>query len=188
MATMSSAYALWNKSVNVAVSVSSAVIRVDYVGRVPSSSGINCASQPSSSNPLLSIHETGDIYLSRTSTYHTITYTLKNNGTVDIYLYGIEIGPSISYYKTKSHLDKRTSIDYRIIFNSGYSDTETTLVVDATDGVLFTSSTSTDSRYKLEVGETCTLEVTYYLSKNIRRGEYVEITSKIDTPLYVLAR
>jgi len=166
LSSMSSAYALWTDSVSVDVTATNAIISVGYTQRDALRRKLQYTVQPSgalsAANPYTSIEE--DIieirYRRTGSTNHIVTYTITNIGEVAARLDGVSVFNKSVDYSSPLYTDT-IRIEY-IISNTNiipaYNQSVTVTDFDAHTGVSFPNS---DTNI-LNVGESCTVTITYY--------------------------
>jgi len=160
--SMGSAYARWTDSTSVTVTARNAIIVAGITGRTPSSGRITYTDQggaPSTSNPYLNITETITRfkYKKNGSNNSYVTYTITNTGQVPVTLDGLTILNKSVDYSSPIYTDTIT-IEYSLSNSfAGYSANILVTDFDSHTGVSFPNSQNNI----LDVGEYCTLVVTY---------------------------
>ena len=160
--SMSSAYAIWKDSVAVNVTASNAIISAGYTNRSANPQKIQytvqSSGQLSSANPYIQIEETVSrlTFKQNQTNSYIVTYTVTNTGAVPISFDGIKV-----LSKSSPDYSDTIRIEYSVSNTFTVPSYNYTTVIDDYDsftGVNFPNSQNN----VLNVGEYCTLTVTYY--------------------------
>ena len=164
--SMSSAYAVWTDSASVSVTASNAIIAAGYTDRNSNPQKIQYTVQSleplSTDNPYLHIEETIKklTYKQNTQSGYEVVYTITNTGEVPISFDGIKVLSKSVNYNSPLYTDT-IRIEYTISNTfavPSYSYTAVISDFDSFSGVTFANSENN----VLNVGEYCTMTVTYY--------------------------